>query len=94
MSNALKKIERFIANLAASLEKEDTELGLKIEGAKVLAPYYSSLKKAEARTDGETDDDDLTMSGIQEQLAKVTEVGNGGTVPRHRRRRSSPADAN
>ena len=93
MSNALKKIEQFIANLATSLENKDIDLGLKIEGAKVLAAYYASLKKAEALADSEADDEEITISGLQNALAKVTEAGNGGTVPRHKRRRP-PADAN
>jgi len=93
MSNALKKIEQFISSLATSLENKDIDLGLKIEGAKVLAAYYASLKKAEALADSEADDDEITISGLQNQLAKVTEAGNGGTVP-HRKRRRSPADAN
>ena len=93
MSIALTKIERFIANLATSLENKDIDLALKIEGAKVLGPYYSAMKKAEIQPD-DADDEDITISGLQDQLAKVTEAPNGGTVPRHKRRRNTPADAN
>ena len=89
----LQKIESFIGALADDVKKCDIDLGLKIEAAKVLSSYYASLKKAEALADSEADDEEITISGLQDQLAKVTEASNGGTVPRHKRRRP-PADAN
>jgi len=93
MTSTLDKIENFVASLAEQAAKPDTELGLKIEAAKVLSSYYGALKKAQAQTDEGTEDEEITISGLQSQLARVTEAQHGGTVPRHKRRTRN-SDAN
>jgi len=94
MSSAtLKKIEAFAGALADQAKTSEIEFALKIEAARVLAPYYNALKKAQVQSDEGAEGEEITISGLQDQLAKVAEKGHGGTVSRHNRRRT-PETAN
>ena len=87
MNATLKSIETFAKKLAEKAGENGITVSEMTEAAKSLAPYYTALKKAEAKS-GDDSDDGATMSGMQEALRAAEESGNGGTISHRPRRRN------
>lgn len=87
MSPTLSAIEKLAKTLAEKAAQDSTSVTEMTEAAKVLAPYYTALKKAEGAD--EPPDDGLTMSGMQETIRAASEDGHDGrSVSRGSRRRN------
>ena len=89
--STLAKIETLAADLAAKAAQDTTSIENKIEAVKVLASYYAALKKAQGRSNDDPGDE-TTMSGLQAQLHRVQETGNGGEAVSSRRRGRSASN--
>lgn len=87
MTSTLRSIEQLALKLAEKAAKDAVSITEMTEAAKVLAPYYTALKKAEAKGDDDSDDG-TTMSGLQEALRAASESDDGRTVSRSARRRN------
>ena len=87
MKSAISEIEKLVGMVAEKAIEEDTALGEKIEALKVLGPYYTLLKKAQANSDDDSPDE-TTMGGLQDELRRVEqENSNGRAVSRRSDRR-------
>lgn len=88
MNDVVKAIEAAARKLAQTVVKDGVSAAEMTEAVKVLAPYYTALKKAEGKSDDDPSDG-TTMSALQEALHEAEEVDHGGrTVSRHQRRRN------
>lgn len=87
MTSPLKPIEKLALKLAEKASKDSVSVSEMTEAAKVLAPYYTILKKAQGKGE-DPDAEGMTMSGLQEQLRAASEDDDGGTVSRNRQRRN------
>lgn len=86
MSKALDDIEKLVEIVAKAATSDAIPLQEKMDALKLLAPYYTVLKKADTRSLG--DDDGETMAGMQRALAEVEESGDGGIETASRRTRN------
>ena len=87
MNDALKAIEKLAKTLAEKAGQDAINVSEMTEAVKALAPYYNHLKKAEAQSDDDSDDE-MTMGGMQQALRDAEGAENGGTVSRSQRRRN------
>jgi hypothetical protein len=86
MSKILHKIEQLATRVADQALNGDTSAGDRVETLKVLTPFYTLLKKAEAKVE---EPDETTMAGLQAQLEEVEQ--NGSEIQRRRGRKRTHA---
>jgi len=86
MSKILHKIEQLATKVADQALGKDTLPGDRVEMLKVLTPFYTLLKKAEAKVE---EPDETTMAGLQAELEKAEE--NGSQIQHRRGRKRADA---
>jgi hypothetical protein len=88
--STLSKIELLAGRLADKAAQENTPVSEMTEALKALGPYYTALRKAKGSSDDDADDD-TSIGGIQAELQRVSEAGNGGQTVSGRGRRGRNA---
>lgn len=86
MTTTLQDIEQLVQKTAQAALKEDTPIEAKIDALKVIAPYYTALKKAAGQDPPEAGDEP-TMDDMRSQIEK--ENGNGRNVQARTRSRGN-----
>lgn len=86
MTDALKNIEKLVAQIAEKAASGDTSQDEKMDAAKLLQPYYTAMKKAKGRLDDESSDDEPTMGDLQKRLRLVEQEPPDGRVSPSTRR--------
>ena len=80
----LQDIEKLVQTTAKNALEKDTPLQERIDALKVIAPYYTALKKA-AGSPADEAGDEPTMDDMRTQ---IEETGNGRAVQTRSRSRN------
>jgi hypothetical protein len=87
MITAIDKIEKLVGMVADDLLQASTSKDERVEGLRVLHPYYSALKKASKGVE-ESEDDGITMGDLRGDLHRVEIADAQRAVSSHRGRRA------
>jgi hypothetical protein len=87
--DAVKAIEKLVLVIAEKSSKSAKNLREQLEALRVLAPYYTALKKHKVHATSD-EPDEVTIGHLQNALRNA-EDHNGGTVPDHQRGRDGEA---
>jgi hypothetical protein len=83
MKSVVDDIEKLVADVAKEALSSKTSLQEKMDALKLLAPYYTALKK-KGKTDDETSDEP-TMGELRNRLRVVEESADDGIETAARR---------
>jgi hypothetical protein len=87
--DAVKAIEKLVLAIAEKAAKSAKNLSEQMEAARVLAPYYTALKKHKVHATSD-EPDEVTIGHLQDAVRDI-EDGNGRTVSHHKRRAGNQA---